>query len=103
MACTMLLTLSLMFLTIAPIDTDSEDATPRLSLNQIKESGVLRVVTVEGPTTYYSGPDGIKGFEYDLVEAFAEQLDLSLEMVVVDDVAFTLECEKMDGKRGALG
>ncbi|MFC1665528.1 membrane-bound lytic murein transglycosylase MltF [Pseudomonadota bacterium] len=82
----MIMTLSLMLLAVSPIDLDPGDS-GNLSLNTIKDSGVLRVVTVEGPTTYYSGPDGIKGFEYDLVNSFAEQLDLSLEMIVVDDVA----------------
>ena len=35
-------------------------------LSQIKEEGVLRIVTRNGPTTYYEDRNGPAGFEYVL-------------------------------------
>lgn len=53
------------------------------ALNQVKALGVLRVATVNSPTTYYIGQDGEPvGFEYDLAKAFADRLGVKLELVV---------------------
>ena len=43
---------------------------------------VLRVATVNSPTTYYIGPDGPTGYEYDLVKGFADRLGVKLEIVL---------------------
>ena len=55
-------------------------------LERIRERGELRLVTRNGPTTYYLGRDGERGIEYELVSAFARELDV--ELVVTQ--AFTL-------------
>lgn len=49
-------------------------------LEAVKDRGVLRVLTINGPTSYYEGPDGYQGFEYDLARAFAESLGVELDM-----------------------
>lgn len=56
-------------------------------LDEVRESGVLRVATVNSATTYYLGAGGPTGFEYDLARLFAERLGAELEIVVVADRA----------------
>ena len=46
----------------------------------IEEQGVLRVVTRNGPTTFYEDRNGFTGFEYELVKLFARHLDVKLEI-----------------------
>lgn len=46
--------------------------------------GQLRVVTRDSPTAYTIGPDGPSGPEFDLVQAFADELGVAL---VIDPVA----------------
>lgn len=53
-------------------------STPPTLLEQVLESGELRVVSSNGPTTYYEGPNGLTGFEYSLVKGFADSLGLKL-------------------------
>jgi len=49
-------------------------------LQAIKSAGVLKVVTRNGPTTYYEDRHGPTGFEYELAELFAERLGVRLEI-----------------------
>jgi membrane-bound lytic murein transglycosylase F len=58
---------------------------PRTSMvDEIRELGVLRIATVNSPTTYYIGPGGdAVGFEYDLAAQFANELGVSLDVKVV--------------------
>jgi len=49
-------------------------------LDQIRETGELRVVTRDSPTAFTTSPDGPTGPEYDLVRAFAD--DLGVELVI---------------------
>ncbi|WP_158675269.1 transporter substrate-binding domain-containing protein [Thiohalobacter thiocyanaticus] len=56
----------------------------RTLLEEIRESGELVVVTRNSPTTYYLGPDGPTGFEYDLAREFADHLGVKLRVVVPD-------------------
>lgn len=44
------------------------------------DTGVLRVGTIYGLTTYYNGPSGPEGFEYELAAGFAEYLGVKLEI-----------------------
>lgn len=53
-------------------------------LNLVKQKGELVVVTHISPTTYYEGPDGPTGFEYDMARQFAEYLGVRLRIVVAD-------------------
>ncbi|MGO4891383.1 membrane-bound lytic murein transglycosylase MltF [Flavobacterium sp. W21_SRS_FM6] len=50
------------------------------SLNEVLDSGVLKVGTSYGLTTYYNGATGPVGFEYELAEGFAEYLGVKLEV-----------------------
>ena len=51
----------------------------RLSdLQQVQSSGVLHMLTVAGPTTYYEDGRGKNGLEYLLAKAFAESLGVEL-------------------------
>jgi len=54
-------------------------------ITRIQEQGKLVVVTRNAPTTYYMGRDGPTGFEYALVSAFAEELDVELKLVTSDN------------------
>ncbi len=56
----------------------------RSTLQAVKDSGKLVVLTFNGPTTYYEGPDGGAGFEHDLAQQFADTLGVELEIVVED-------------------
>lgn len=55
-------------------------------LEQVKESGELYVLTRNAATTYYIGPHGPTGPEYDMVQAFAEHLGVKVRLIVEDDV-----------------
>jgi membrane-bound lytic murein transglycosylase F len=56
------------------------------TLNLIKQKGELVVVTHLGPTTYYEGPNGETGFEYDMARRFADYLGVRLRIVVADNL-----------------
>ncbi len=51
-------------------------------LDAVKRAGELVVLTRNSPTTYYQGPDGPAGIEYDLAKAFAKYLGVSLRIEV---------------------
>jgi membrane-bound lytic murein transglycosylase F len=59
-------------------------------LTRVQALGVVRVATVNSPTTYYVGPAGPTGFEYDLSRLFAHHLGLEVEVVVADSPAEVL-------------
>ncbi|WP_158681540.1 transporter substrate-binding domain-containing protein [Microbulbifer pacificus] len=50
---------------------------------QIKESGVIRLLTYNGPTGYFLWKGVLMGWDYDLAVAFAEKHKLQLQVVVV--------------------
>lgn len=60
-------------------------------LDQVLQSGKLVVVTRNTATTYYEGPDGPTGMEYDLARGFADQLGVELELVVAHNLAEVLQ------------
>ncbi len=49
----------------------------------IKEQGTLRIVSRNGPTSYFEDRTGATGFEYELARLFAEYLDVELEVTVL--------------------
>ena len=68
-------------------------------LQQIINSGTLRVITRSSPTTYYIGYQGPEGVEYQLASQFAERLGVKLEMTSVEsisDIFIALETGKAD-------
>ncbi len=56
-------------------------------LEQILDTGELRVVTRDSPTSYTIGPNGPSGPEYDLVQAFADELGVTLVVESIDSVS----------------
>ena len=57
------------------------------ALEEIRARGELRVATLNGPTTYFIGPEGPQGPEYELAEQFAADLGVKLTLVVEPDRA----------------
>ncbi len=70
---------------------------PPPMIDQIVELGELRVVTRNTPTSYFVGPDGPAGPEYDLVRDFADELGVTLVIETVDSVSEILP-RLMDGQ-----
>ena len=66
-------------LSLPPLVT--RNAPPPSVLDQILRDGELVVLTRNGPTTFYEGPDGPTGFEYDLAKLFAAHLGVRLKIV----------------------
>jgi len=75
----------LLIITLASLIGTCSSAPPLL--DQILETGELRVVTRNSPTSYSISPDGPTGPEYDLVRAFSEDLGVTLLMESVDSVS----------------
>ena len=55
-------------------------------LEQIKASGTLRALTVYSGTSYFLYKGRPMGYEFELLERFAEYLDVDLEMIVVKNI-----------------
>ena len=66
------------------------DLSPNL-LEQITEGGTLRVVSRNSPTTFYLGPEGPIGPEYDLVRGFADYLGVELDIYSLDSIGAILD------------
>lgn len=49
-------------------------------LGQVLQTGVLEVVTRNSPTTYYEGPQGDVGPDYELLAGFADHLGVTLKL-----------------------
>jgi len=62
-------------------------SSPPSILEQVLETGVLRVVTRDSPTAYTITPDGPSGPEYDLVKEFADKLGVELVIETVGSVS----------------
>lgn len=64
-------------------------------LDQVVQGGKLKIATFNSGTTYYQtalGPTvGATGFEYDLAKLFAEELDVELEVITVNNPQEALE------------
>jgi membrane-bound lytic murein transglycosylase F len=59
-------------------------STPPTLLESLIKGGVLPVISSNGPSTFYEGPLGNTGFEYDLAYDFADQLGLELTIIDKD-------------------
>ncbi len=56
------------------------------TLNHVLDSGELIIVTRNSSTTYYEGPNGKTGFEYDLAKRFADSLGVKLKVITSDNI-----------------
>ncbi len=54
-------------------------------LHEIKRDNKLTVITRNSPTTYYIGPNGPTGFEYELAKQFADFLGVELNIIVKNE------------------
>lgn len=61
-------------------------APAKSQLEQILDRGELRVVTRNGPTTYFIDRDGATGIEYVMAQRFAGRLGVRLKVLVADNV-----------------
>lgn len=75
----------LLIITLAGLIGTCSSAPP--ILDQILDTGELRVVTRNSPTSYTISPDGPTGPEFDLVQAFAEELGVALVIQPVESVS----------------
>src|SRR5690606_19452083 len=55
-------------------------AAPPSLLEEVQSTGVLRVVTRNSPVSWYQGPRGPEGLEYELAAGFARWLGVELEL-----------------------
>lgn len=60
-------------------------------MDLIREKGRLDVVILNSPTTYYAGTEKEMGFEYDLISAFAKEVEVDLNLTVVYTVSEALQ------------
>ncbi len=58
----------------------------RTILEQVQNSGELRVLTRNAPTSYYDAPNGPTGLEYDLTKLFAQHLGVKLKLHTPDSL-----------------
>jgi membrane-bound lytic murein transglycosylase F len=56
------------------------------ALQHVRDAGVLHVLTRNAATTYFSGPHGPEGLEYELTKAFADYLGVSLRISTEDNL-----------------
>jgi membrane-bound lytic murein transglycosylase F len=70
-----------LFLCLTPFILSS--STTPTQLERIVAQGYLPILSSNGPITYYEGPFGYTGFEYELAEAFADHL--GVELVIQDE------------------
>ena len=84
-----------LFSAISCSDTDNgpvsspevaEQALPHRSLQEIKESGKLRALIAYSGTSYFLYRGQPMGFEYEILQRFADELGVELELVVSDNI-----------------
>jgi membrane-bound lytic murein transglycosylase F len=75
----------LFYLTIAALVGTCSSPPPLIE--QIRDLGELRVVTRNTPSTFFEGPEGPAGPEYDLVKGLADSLGVELVIITVDSVS----------------
>lgn len=74
-------------LAIALAGTLTTCSGPPATLDAIRAAGELRVATVNGGSTWFEGPDGLRGFEHDLTREFAEYIGVKARYVVASSYA----------------
>jgi membrane-bound lytic murein transglycosylase F len=67
----------------------AQPATPLLE--RVRESGVLTVATRHSPSVYFTGASGPNGFDYALVERFAETLQVEVRYVFPQSIEALLD------------
>lgn len=75
----------IIFSALVAIPLYSEE--PLNKLETIKQSGQLKVLTLNAASTYYLDANGPNGFEYQLARGFAEYIGVDLKIILVDEFA----------------
>jgi membrane-bound lytic murein transglycosylase F len=70
----------LLFASVLLLSACQIESAPKSEFEKIKERGVLRVGTLNNQLSYYIGPDGPAGLDYELARKFAEELGVKLEI-----------------------
>tara|TARA_B100002003_G_scaffold251005_1_gene292582 strand:+ start:11911 stop:14022 length:2112 start_codon:yes stop_codon:yes gene_type:complete len=70
-----------LFITEVKLSQKKED-TYKADLSGIKQRKTLRVLTHNGPATYFLWRGELLGFDYEIVKQFSKELELRLEIVV---------------------
>ncbi len=55
------------------------------ALQEVKNEGVLHVITRVAPSIYYEGREGSTGYDFELASRFAEELGVELRVRVAED------------------
>ena len=76
--------LTLMIVYLTSCDLSWKPQTKLSQLEQIKQAGLLNVITRFDPTTYYEGAEGFTGLEYDLATLFAKHLGVEANFITPD-------------------
>ena len=74
----------------------NEAAEPK-ALDEIRQRGELRVVTVNSPTSYYLGTHGAEGLEFGLARTYAQKLGVTLVITPVANAA-AMQTEIANGR-----
>lgn len=56
------------------------DSKPQSELDKIRDRGILRIGTLNNQLSYFIGPDGPSGLDYELAQEFATELGVKLEI-----------------------
>ena len=78
--------LLLLSVAVGCINRHGQEEKPVHDLEQIQDSGVLRVLTLYSSTSYFQYRGQEMGFQYELAEQFAAYLGVKLEVVVARNV-----------------
>lgn len=90
---------------VALLLTGCGDSLDDNQIETMTKRGKLRVGTVFGAGSYYVGKEGPTGFEYELAKAFADYLNLELEVVPnyhISQLFPMLDANKVDLLAGGL-
>ena len=74
-----------------PYDINETHEETLTAFDKIQEKGKLDVVILNSPTTYYAGAEKEMGFDYDLISAFAKEINVDLNLTVVFTVSEALQ------------
>lgn len=91
-------------LTVALIGAALSACLPSNEAQSVRDLGTLKIVSRNGPTTFYEDRNGPTGFEYELAKLFAEFLDVDLEVSVVHSLEeIFLALDKNEAHLAAAG
>ena len=82
MALSLLLLLSIVLLLFKVVPVMFKPS----ALQRVLDSGELTIITRNSPTTYYEGPEGATGFEYEMARLFADSLGVHLKVITPDNL-----------------